>query len=48
MEINSLGDLHKLSLAGSTSTASSNISLADIDYESDSEDETCKYTNVTV
>ena len=39
MEINSIENLKKLSVASSTVSISNKVSLADIDYSSDSEDE---------
>ncbi|CAK8672794.1 unnamed protein product [Clavelina lepadiformis] len=38
MEVNSIEDLTKISITASTSSMSNNISLADVDYNSDSDD----------
>lgn len=45
MELNSIENLKKLSVASSTTSISNKVSLADIDYCSDSEDEEGFKTN---
>ena len=43
MEINPIENLIKISVAASTASVSNKISLADIDYVSDSDDEAGKF-----